>query len=79
MVRAGLCYAALGQYDKAIPLIEHGIAKGTPNQDLSRLRLGTVYLAAGLKDKAAESFGAVRQPGSAELTKLWLVKLNQAA
>jgi tetratricopeptide (TPR) repeat protein len=79
LVRAGLCYAALGQYDKAIPLIEHGIAKGTPNQDLSRLRLGTVYLAAGLKDKAAESFGAVRQPGSAELTKLWLVKLNQAA
>jgi len=78
LVRSGLCYAALGQYDKAIPLMEHGIAKGTPDQDLSRLRLGEVYLAAGLKDKAAESLGAVRKPGAADLAKLWLVKSNQA-
>lgn len=78
LVRAGLCYAALGEYDKAVPLIEHGIAKGTPNQDLSRLRLGMVYLAAGLKDKAAEAFSAVQHPGAEDLAKLWQVKLNQA-
>jgi hypothetical protein len=77
LMRAGLGYAALGQYDKAIPLMEHGFAKGTPDQDLARLRLGTVYLAAGAKDKAAESFTAVQHPGAADLAKLWMVKLNQ--
>jgi tetratricopeptide (TPR) repeat protein len=78
LVRSGLCYAALGKYDEAIPLMEHGIAKGAQDEELLRLRLGTVYLAAGLKDKAANILSSLKHPGTADLARVWLVKLNQA-
>lgn len=77
LVRSGLCYAALGKYDEAIPLMEHGVAKGAPDEELLRLRLATVYLAAGLKDKAANTLSSLKHPGTADLARIWLVKLNQ--
>lgn len=77
LVRSGLCYAALGDYDKAIPLMEHGISKGAQDEELLRLRLGAVYLAAGLKDKAADTLSDLKHPGTADLARVWLVKLNQ--
>jgi hypothetical protein len=76
-VRLGLCQAAVGDYAKAIALIEAGLAKGTKDNDLNRLRLGTVYVAAGDKDKAAETFSSIKSPAAAELAKLWLVRLRQ--
>ena len=76
-VRLGLCQAAVGNYAKAAQLIEAGIAKGTKDSDLNRLRLGSVYVAAGDKDKASEILASIKTPATAELAKLWLVKLRQ--
>jgi tetratricopeptide (TPR) repeat protein len=73
MVRIGMAYTGLGQYDKGIALIQKGIAKGgLKHLDDARLYLGIAYLRAGNKAKANEAFRAVKgTDGTADLARLW--------
>jgi tetratricopeptide (TPR) repeat protein len=76
LVRLGMDFYGYGQFDKAIALIQAGIAKGgLKSADDTNLNLGIVYLAAGQKDKALELFKSVTQAGGpAELAQLWSIK-----
>ena len=74
LVRIGLAYTALGQYDKGIGLIQAGIKKGDlRNPHDANLHLGIAYLRAGQKQKAAQAFKAVGgTDGAADLARLWM-------
>jgi hypothetical protein len=76
LVNTGLDYCGYGQNDKAIGLIEQGIAKGgLKSADDAKLHLGIAYLAAGQKAKAIETFQSVKgTDGSADLAALWSLK-----
>jgi hypothetical protein len=76
LVNTGLDYYGYGQNDKAIGLIEQGIAKGgLKSADDAKLHLGIAYLAAGQKAKAIETFQSVKgTDGSADLAALWSLK-----
>ncbi len=78
-VSVGVNYLAAGQFDKSAELIEKGIAKGgLKNAEAAKLELGLAYLQGGKKDKAIETFKSVKgTDGSADLAKIWLIKLNQ--
>jgi tetratricopeptide (TPR) repeat protein len=67
-------YSGLGQHDKAIALIQKGIARGDlRNPEDAKLHLGIAYLRAGNKAKAAEAFRSVKgTDGTADLARLWL-------
>jgi hypothetical protein len=73
LVRIGLAYTGLGQYDKGIDLIQKGIAKGGlrfPND--AHLHLGIALTRAGQKGRAAQAFKAVTgTDGAAELARMW--------
>lgn len=74
LVRVGLAYTGLGQYDKGIELIQKGIAKGGlryPND--AQLHLGIALMRAGQKGKAAQAFKSVGgTDGAADLARMWL-------
>jgi len=74
LVRIGLAYTGLGQYDKGIGLIQAGIKKGDlrhPHD--ANLHLGIAQLRAGQKQKAAQAFKAVGgTDGTADLARLWM-------
>jgi hypothetical protein len=74
LVRIGLAYTGLGQFDKGIALIQQGIAKGgLKHVDDARLHLGLAYLRAGNKAKANEAFRSVKgSDGAADLARLWM-------
>lgn len=74
LVRIGMGYSGLGQHDKAIALIQKGIARGDlRNPEDAKLHLGIAYLRAGNKAKAAEAFRSVKgTDGTADLARLWL-------
>ncbi|HQR71929.1 MAG TPA: hypothetical protein PLE54_15060 [Burkholderiaceae bacterium] len=74
LVRIGMAYVGLGQFDKGIALIQSGITKGgLKHPDEARLHLGIAYLRAGNKAKAAEALRGVKgTDGSADLARLWL-------
>jgi len=73
LVRTGLAYTGLGQYDKGIALIQQGIAKGgLRNPADANLHLGLAYLRAGNKTGAAQAFRKVSgSDGAADLARLW--------
>ncbi|MGE5320789.1 MAG: hypothetical protein ACM3KD_11455 [Hyphomicrobiaceae bacterium] len=74
LIRTGLAYTGLGQYDKGIALIKQGIAKGGmrfPND--AQLDLGIALMRAGQKGQAATAFRAVGgTDGAADLARMWL-------
>jgi hypothetical protein len=74
LVRTGLAYTGLGQYDKGIGLIQQGIAKGGlrfPND--ANLQLGIALMRAGQKGRATQAFKSVTgNDGAAELARLWM-------
>ena len=74
LVRVGMGYSGLGQHDKAIALIQKGIARGDlRNPEDARLHLGIAYLRAGNKARAAEAFRSVKgTDGTADLARLWM-------
>ncbi|WP_114391913.1 hypothetical protein [Oleisolibacter albus] len=78
LVRLAEAYAGYGQYDKAIKMMEQGLAKGgLKNPEDAKLRLATYYAAAGNKAKAEQSFRAVKgADGTADLARLWLLSMN---
>jgi hypothetical protein len=73
LVRIGLAFTGLGQYDKGIALIQQGVAKGgLKHPDEARLHLGIAYLRAGNRAKANEAFRTVKgTDGAADLARLW--------
>ena len=81
LVRIGMAYSGMGQHDKAIPLIQQGIAllqqdkaaKGRAGRvDEANLHLGLAFLRAGQKQKAVQAFKSVQgTDGSADLARLW--------
>lgn len=79
LVNVGLNYLAIEQYDKAIALIEQGLAKGgLKHTEGTKLELGYAYLMSGKKDKAIEIFKSVQgTDGAADLAHIWLIKANQ--
>ena len=74
LVRIGLAYTGLGQYDKGIELIQAGIKKGgLRNPHDAQLHLGIAQLRAGQKQKAAQTFRSVGgADGTADLARLWM-------
>jgi tetratricopeptide (TPR) repeat protein len=81
LVRIGMAYSGMGQHDKAIQLIQQGIAllqqdkaaKGRAGRvDEANLHLGLAFLRAGQKQKAVQAFRSVQgTDGSADLARLW--------
>jgi len=73
LVRIGLAYTGLGQFDKGIDLIQQGISKGGlrfPSD--ANLHLGIALTRAGQKGRAAQAFKAVTgTDGAAELARMW--------
>jgi hypothetical protein len=76
LVNTGLDYYGYGQFDKAVGLMEQGIAKGgLKSADAARLHLGIAYVAAGRKAKAIDVLRSVRaKDGTADLAALWILK-----
>jgi len=74
LVRIGMGYVGLGQYDKGIALMQRGLAMPSlKNPEDARLQLGIAYLRAGNKAKANETFRSVKgNDGAAELARLWM-------
>jgi len=73
LVRTGLAYTGLGQYDKGTDLIQKGIAKGGLRYPVdANLHLGIALTRAGQKGRAAQAFKAVTgNDGAADLAHLW--------
>lgn len=73
LVNTGYNYVANGKFDKGIPMMEAGIAKGglkRPEDD--KLHLGIACLQAGNRSKAAQVLKTVQgSDGTAELARLW--------
>jgi tetratricopeptide (TPR) repeat protein len=64
LVNLGWAYVTMDQFDKGIPFIEQGIAKGGLKQpDEAKLRLGLAYMRAGQKEKAIAAFQTVKAGG----------------
>lgn len=76
LVNTGLDFYGYGQYDKAIALIQQGLAKGDlKNPDDAKLHLGIVLLASGNKAKAIEAFKSIKSGDAVnDLARLWLIK-----
>jgi hypothetical protein len=79
LVQTGMDYVGYKQFDKGIPLIEAGIAKGgLKHPDDAKLHLGYAYLQAGQKSKAIQALKSVQgTDGAADLARLWLIYANQ--
>lgn len=73
LVRIGLGYSGLGQHDKAVALIQQGIARGGLKrpQDAT-LHLGIAQMRAGQKPRAVQTLrGVSGTDGTADLARLW--------
>src|SRR5262245_46046868 len=80
LVQVGYTYVTMGQFDKGIPLIEQGIAKGgLKRPEDAKLRLGLALLQSGKnKTKAVQTLRSVQgADGAADLGRLWAVYANQ--
>jgi len=73
LVRIGLAYTGMGEYDKGIGLIQQGINKGgLKHKDDANLDLGIALMRAGQKGRAATVFKSVGgTDGTADLARLW--------
>jgi tetratricopeptide (TPR) repeat protein len=74
LVRIGLAYTGMGEYDKGIGLIQQGINKGgLKHKDDATLDLGIALMRAGQKGRAATVFKSVGgTDGAADLARLWM-------
>ena len=79
LVQIGYTYATMGQADKAIALIEQGIAKGgLKRPEDAKLRLGLAMLQGGKsKARAVQVLRSVQgADGAADLGRLWALYAN---
>jgi hypothetical protein len=78
LVNTGIDYLGHGQAQKAVLLIEQGIAKGvSKNSDDARLHLGIALDAAGQKGKSLQAFRSVQRGDAADLARLWAIHADQ--
>lgn len=76
LINTGMDYYGYGQYDKAISLIQAGIAKGgLKYPDDAKLHLGIVQIAAGKKADGVATLKSLKG-GDADndIARLWLIK-----
>jgi tetratricopeptide (TPR) repeat protein len=74
LVNAGLDWFGHGQPQKAVLLIEQGLARGgLKHPDEARFHLGLAYYAAGQKDKSLQIFRSVQSGDAAPLARLWAI------
>jgi len=76
LVKVGAAYAALGEVDKGIDLIQKGIAKGNLKRpEDAKLRLGLAqFQSAKTKAAGVQTLRGVKgSDGSAEIARLWLI------
>lgn len=80
LVNVGFNHALNGQYDKAIAMIEQGIAKGgLKRPEDARLHLGIACLLAGQKAKAMQVLKTVQgSDGAADLARLWVLNAQRS-
>ncbi len=76
LLNTGLDYIGFGEYDKGLPLMQQGLARGgLKNADAARLRYGAALLQAGRREEAAKTLGGVRgSDGAADLARLWAIR-----
>ena len=81
LVNLGYAYVTMDQFDKGIPLMEQGIAKGiTKKGDGYKLRLGMAYAKAGRKAEAVKTLESVKgDDGLADLARYWIIWTNRSA
>jgi tetratricopeptide (TPR) repeat protein len=81
LVNLGYAYVTMDQFDKGIPLMEQGIAKGIAKRgDDYKLRLGTAYAKAGRKAEAIKTLESVKgDDGLGDLAKYWILWVNRSA
>ena len=81
LVNLGYAYVTMDQFDKGIPLMEQGIAKGIAKKgDDYKLRLGMAYAKAGRKDEAVKTLQSVKgDDGLGDLAKYWILWVNRSA
>jgi len=74
LVRIGLGFSGLGQHDKAIALIQQGVARGgLRRKDDATLHFGIALHRAGQKQRAAQVLRTVGgTDGTADLARLWV-------
>jgi tetratricopeptide (TPR) repeat protein len=80
LVNLGYAYVSMDQFDKGLPLMEQGIAKGISKRpDDYKLRLGIAYAKAGRKAEALKAFESVKgDDGGADLARYWALWVNRA-
>jgi tetratricopeptide (TPR) repeat protein len=81
LVNLGYAYVTMEQFDKGIPLMEQGIAKGISKRaDDYKLRLGMAYAKAGRKAEAIKTLEGVKgTDGLGDLAKYWILWVNRSA
>jgi tetratricopeptide (TPR) repeat protein len=79
LVNLGYAYVTMDQFDKGIPLMEQGIAKGINKKgDDYKLRLGMAYAKAGRKAEAVKTLESVKgDDGLADLARYWIIWTNR--
>ena len=80
LIKLGEAYASYGQYDKAVAMMQQGLAKGgLKNPDDAKLRAGVVMLQAGKRAEAEKVMKSIAaKDGSADLARLWLLATKKA-
>lgn len=80
LVNLGWAYVTMDQFDKGIPLMEQGIAKGiAKKQDEYKLRLGMAYAKAGRKPEAVKTLESIKgTDGLADIARYWILWVNRA-
>ena len=81
LVNLGYAYVTMGQFDKGLPLMEQGVAKGVAKRPEDyKLRLGEAYAMAGRKAEAIKTLQSVKgDDGATDLAKYWMLWVNRSA
>jgi len=74
LVKFGEAYWSMGDNEKAIELINAGIAKGVDNKDDAQLRLGIAHISAGRRAQALDAFKSITAGSQSEkVANLWKI------
>ncbi|MGE4062034.1 MAG: tetratricopeptide repeat protein [Rhodospirillaceae bacterium] len=77
-VKFGEAYWSMGDNEKAVELINAGIAKGVDNKDDAQLRLGIAHISAGRRAEGLAAFKSITPGSQAEkVAGLWRIYSGQ--
>jgi len=78
LVKFGEAYWTIGDNEKAIELINAGIAKGVDDKDDAQLRLGIAQISAGRRAEGLAAFKAITAGSNSEkVANLWKIHSSQ--